>query len=82
MIIGLWLSFIFLLFILSSGPKSVNITIGLALSLLYIFMSVCLKSKGCKIFPTLQLKNRRNDIIFKNHSSYFIDSIQNFKLEV
>ena len=42
--------FSYCLLILSSGPNSVNITIGLALSLLYIFMSVCLESKECKIF--------------------------------
>ena len=79
----LWLSFIFLIFILSSGPNSVNITIGLALFLLYIFMSVCLESKECKIFSTLQHKLRRNAIIFKNHSSYFIEYfIQSYKLVV
>ena len=64
------------------SPQSVNITIGLDLSLLYIFISVCLESKECKIFSTLQLKIRRNAIIFKNHSSYFFDSIQSFKLVV
>ena len=63
------------------SPQSVKATFGLALSRVYFCMSVYFLNKECKIFSTKQVKIQRNIIFFKKHPTYFIESLQNFKLD-